>query len=54
MRRVQWPGHFLKAHAIVKARTPAFARDCDGNCILDADGDGICDDEGRLCAWSGR
>ena len=24
---------------------PAFARDCDGNCILDADGDGICDDE---------
>ncbi len=23
---------------------PAFARDCDGNCILDADGDGICDD----------
>ena len=24
---------------------PAFARDCAGNCILDADGDGICDDE---------
>ncbi|HAI00034.1 MAG TPA: hypothetical protein DCL98_00905, partial [Flavobacteriales bacterium] len=24
---------------------PPFARDCDGNCILDADGDGICDDE---------
>ena len=23
---------------------PAFARDCDGNCVLDADGDGICDD----------
>ena len=24
---------------------PAYARDCDGNCIEDADGDGICDDE---------
>ena len=24
---------------------PAFARDCDGNCILDVDGDLICDDE---------
>ena len=23
---------------------PAFARDCDGNCILDEDNDGICDD----------
>ena len=24
---------------------PAYARDCDGNCMLDEDGDGICDDE---------
>ena len=34
-----------RALAIAQARFPAFARDCDGNCILDADGDGICDDE---------
>ena len=36
---------FPRALAIAMARLPAFARDCDGNCILDADGDGICDDE---------
>ena len=34
-----------RALAIATGTLPAFGYDCDGNCILDADGDGICDDE---------